>query len=259
MTEKIFTAKVPAKLNLSLAITGKRGNMHTLDMIVCPFDKYEDSVSFIPSDSGECGITDIRIDCDLPLFDEKKFLAGNASKFDEIAKRANVCGRLEIVKKIPIGAGMGGSSASMAAAVKAIEKYCCSVSKNIALDTRFLLSLGSDVPYMRKGGVCRVKGVGEEVETLECDALPNFESVVVSGGADSGECYGIFDKLGKDYSDLPIPKSVSDALEINRNDLFEAACIVNLSIADEVNRLKSQGIDKVFMTGSGSGLFFVKK
>lgn len=259
MTEKIFTATVPAKLNLSLVVTGKRGNMHTLDMIVCPFDKYRDSVSFIPSVGGENGITDVRIDCDLPLFDEKKFLEGNAKKFDEIAKRIGVCGRIEIVKKIPLGVGMGGSSACVAAAVKALEKYCSFVGKNIALDTRFLLSLGSDVPYMCKGGVCRVRGVGEEVETIDCDDVPSFESVVVKGGADSGACYRLFDELGKDYGELPIPQSVNDALEINRNDLFEAACIVNPSIADEVNRLKSRGIDKVFMTGSGSGLFFVVK
>lgn len=254
--ENTFTISVPAKLNLSLAITGKKGGLHTLDMIVCPYEKYEDIVSFYPQ-NGVVGITETKIDCDLQGFDEAKFKAAIKDKIDLIANRANIGGRLHICKNIPLGAGMGGSSASIVGAIKAIEAYCVSIGKNMSLDAEFLLSLGSDVPYMYKGGVCRVRGVGEIVDSLSCDEIPNFESVVVEGGADSGECYKVYDELGKDYSTLAIPKTVQEALELNRNDLLESSCIVNPRIKETIERLKSEGINTVFMTGSGSGLFFI--
>ncbi len=251
-----FTISVPAKLNLSLAITGKREGFHTLDMIVCPYHKYEDVVSFCPQE-GVVGVTSVKIDSDLQGFDGERFEGVIRDKLDLIAKRANVGGSVYIRKNIPIGAGMGGSSASVVGALKAVEAYCVSIGKNIPLDTAFLLSLGSDVPCMYAGGVCRVRGVGEIVDRLECKDIPAFESVVVEGGADSGACYKAYDMLGKDYSDLPIPQNAREALEINRNDLFEASCIVNPLIKETVERFKNEGIDKVFMTGSGSGLFYI--
>ena len=45
-----FVAITPAKLNLSLAITGKKDGLHTLDMIVYPFEKYADKVEFCPDE-----------------------------------------------------------------------------------------------------------------------------------------------------------------------------------------------------------------
>lgn len=253
------TVKIPAKLNLSLAITGIRDGLHTLDMIVCPYEKYADEVCFIPQTSGATGIIETEIKSKLSGFDKNRFLAVLQEKIDAIAKKTGVSGKLIIYKNIPLGAGMGGSSASVVGALLAIENHCKSIGKNTALDTRFLLSLGSDVPYMYTGGVCRVKGVGEIVEPLNCQIETRFETVIAKGGADSGDCYRVFDKLGLDYANKPIPTTVEEALEINRNDLFEASCIVNPNIKTEVERLKSGGIDKVYMTGSGSGLFFVKE
>ena len=110
---------------------------------------------------------------------------------------------------------------------------------------------------MYDGEVCRVRGVGEVVDKLNCAKIPSFESIVVDGGADSGACYKTYDTLDKNYSDLPIPQNVQEALEMTRNDLFEASCIVNPRIKETVERLKNEGIDKVYMTGSGSGLFYI--
>ena len=251
-----FTVSVPAKLNLSLAITGKREGLHTLDMIVCPYYKYEDVVSFCPQEGVE-GVTSVKTDSDLQDFDGERFEHVIKDKLDIIAKRANVGGSIYIRKNIPLGAGMGGSSASVVGALKAVEAYCASIGKNILLDTAFLLSLGSDVPCMYDGEVCRVRGVGEVVDKLNCAKIPSFESIVVEGGADSGACYKTYDTLDKNYSDLPIPQNVQEALEMNRNDLFEASCIVNPRIKETVERLKNEGIDKVYMTGSGSGLFYI--
>lgn len=254
---KTFTARVPAKLNLSLAITGKKDGLHTLDMIVCPYEKYEDVVSFCPQEGEKSGVSNVFVDCDFDGFDEQRFINAVRQKLDTVARRAGVFGSIRIRKNIPLAAGMGGSSASIVGAVKAIEQYCASIGKNMPLDAGFLLSLGGDVPYMYKGGVCRVRGFGEVVDALDCTIENEFCDIVVEGGADSGACYKTFDELGKDYANLPIPTTVQEALCVCRNDLFEASCIVNPRIKERADELKKQGIDKVFMTGSGSGLFYV--
>lgn len=50
---------------------------------------------------------------------------------------------------------------------------------------------------MYDGEVCRVRGVGEVVDKLNCAKIPSFESIVVEGGADSGACYKTYDTLDK--------------------------------------------------------------
>ena len=92
-----FTVSVPAKLNLSLAITGKREGLHTLDMIVCPYYKYEDVVSFCPQEGVE-GVTSVKTDSDLQDFDEERFEHVIKDKLDIIAKLANVGGSIYIRK-----------------------------------------------------------------------------------------------------------------------------------------------------------------
>ena len=52
-----FEARACAKFNLSLAITGRRGNLHTLDMIVCPCEEFADEARFVPRGAqGEAGL-----------------------------------------------------------------------------------------------------------------------------------------------------------------------------------------------------------
>ena len=64
-----------------------------------------------------------------------------------------------IAKRIPHLAGLGGSSAPVAGMARLWAK-----ARGVTPDPRFLLRLGSDVPYMFRGGDARVRGTGEEVE-----------------------------------------------------------------------------------------------
>lgn len=251
--QMFYTAKVPAKLNLSLAITGRKEGMHTLDMIMYPYEKLADTVAFYPQENeGK-----ISVKCDFVDFEEGRFVTAIKDKVSAIFKRFGVCGRVEIEKKIPLGAGLGGSSASIVALIKAIENYCRDIGINTALDTRFLLSLGSDVPYMYKGGICRVQGIGEIVEELEFDKKLDFDVIIARGGADSGECYRQYDKLHEIISSTNSPSCVNEAIEKARNDLLEASCIVNPEIKAAINTLKSRGYERIYMSGSGSAVFAI--
>lgn len=247
-----FEACVPAKVNLSLAITGRRGDLHTLDMIVCPSRAFEDRVAFLPSDSLGVVVEDA-----YDAFDPKRFEAMFLPKAATIAQATGVMGTLYISKRIPLGAGLGGSSACTVGAVRAMEKYLLSIGKSMRLDTGFLLSLGSDVPAMMSGVPCRVQGVGEVVIPLEEEA-PEMDIRVAEGGSDSGECYRLYDELPCPLILLRTPQSVAEAVEEERNDLTVAACNLNPNIAALIAQMRKE-YAHVVMSGSGSAVVGIGK
>lgn len=135
-----FVAITPAKLNLSLAITGKKDGLHTLDMIVYPFEKYADKVEFCP-DEDKVGF-DIKIAGGFDGLDETRFLRFANDKLQKIAEYFGVGGTLEIYKGVPLGAGLGGSSAAIACAIKAVREYLLEKGEEHPVRYRFFAFIG---------------------------------------------------------------------------------------------------------------------
>lgn len=231
---------VGAKLNLSLAVTGKRGKMHTLDMRVCSCDLC-DEIAAVPAH----GRTRFVFRSDLPEFRAELLLPLIERSYGILsAKYGESEYAFEIVKRIPPSAGLGGSSAVGAGLARlfACEKGC-------EIDDDTLLSLGSDVPYMYRGGEARVTGVGECVEQMPFEE--RYAVIVVPDGrVDTARAYALFDETGKgDGADCG---AVAETLR--RNDLYFAACKINPEIASAAAKLKSAGADDVVMSGSGSAV-----
>lgn len=255
MTTNMYTSTIPAKLNLSLAITGRRAHLHTLDMIVYPYRKLCDEVRFFPC--SEIGLKKLSAQ-GYNGFDEDRFVRENSSKIDSILQKCGVGGSVEIVKNIPLGAGLGGSSATIAGVIECANAHLADMGKNSPLDIGFLLSLGSDVPCVLYAKPCRVQGVGEVIIPLKDDVSFDVELVVAKGGADSGECYKLYDKLFPQViSDQPLPKDVKEAIDMCRNDLYIPAKTINPQIERAYLDLKTKGYDKVMMSGSGSCVFAI--
>lgn len=249
---KKFLVEISAKVNLSLAITGKRGNMHTLDMIVYPYAKLKDKITFIPCDAE--GLVELTAN-GYDGFDNERFARENRDKLDGILKYFGFGGSIEIEKNIPLGAGLGGSSAVYAGVIKAIKECFEYNGKEMVLNTDFLLSLGSDVPCVLYGKACRVLGIGEQIMPLDDVPCLDLNVTIAGGGADSGKCYKIYDELTQINTAVP-PATIQEALKVCRNDLFEASCMVNGNIKTEYDKLKRQGYEFVLMSGSGSGLVY---
>lgn len=229
MCGKIF---IPAKINLSLVVTGRRGNLHTLDMQAVSVNIF-DAVEYRKIDSG----VTLNITSTLDDFDEKRFSPIIEKAVEKFAIRyGEVSAELHLEKNVPLGAGMGGSTASAVAVVKALADI-----KNIALDDDFLLSIGSDAPYMARGGFARISGVGEVIENLgECGL--HFVVVKPCGGVDSGDAYSLFDTYG-----LGIYGN-------RRNDLERVARMINSGVATSRRILQNLGVNDIIMTGSGSAV-----
>lgn len=249
-----FEGRAQAKCNLSLAVTGKRGDLHTLDMILAPLPQFEDTATFCPlPNEGEYHISLVGAEATFDGFLQDRFAFFFENKLNAIAKYFHLSGEVYIKKGVPLGAGLGGSSCCVAATVKAVQNCLAAQgrAKNASVD--FLLSLGSDVPAVYEGGLCRVTGVGENVNHMPKTKLPKLKVFIAEGGSDSAACYRLFDKLNAKYPSSPPPTTTQEALAVLRNDLSLAAETLNPNIKALRERLLSEGM-KVVMSGSGSAL-----
>lgn len=278
MKKADYSAKICAKINLSLAITGKKEDMHLLDMIVYPLHNLYDEAYFSPTTDGKISI---HILSGYRGLKKRKFKKAIIDKVALIADKLGLCGKVYIKKNIPLGGGLGGSTASVVAVLKAMQAYLKSIGKDCEIDNDFLLSLGSDAPCMYVGGVCRVQGIGDIVTPLEYDKQLQVQMAIAKGGSNSKDCYHLYDTIenintaqnidlvdfknaGTIYphsntvcKDLPLPTTVDEALAINRNDLYEIAILLNPKIQETAVALHNHTNKKVFMSGSGSTVFCV--
>ena len=217
----------PAKLTWSLHVVGVRPDgLHLLEA---------EMVSLDLSDTVELTETD-----EEPRFvSTAEYPATNRDAIvgdDDLVRRAlRLVGRrahVALVKRIPVGAGLGGGSADAAA----VLRWAGTTDPSLAV------TLGSDVPFCCVGGRAIVRGVGEELEPLEplartvTLALPAF-------GVDTAACYRAFDELEPRDREHP------------RNDLSRAAELVAPALV-EVRRLLEARTDAGFvLAGSGSTLY----
>ena len=270
MSKKSYKAEVFAKINLSLEIVGKVGDLHTLKMLVCPYKGFSDVVEFIPE---ECeGICGIEANGSFEGFDGARFHDFFLPKAQAIAKRLGVGGRLIVKKGVPLGAGLGGSTASIVAALKAMCEYAGDLGKSTALDNGFLLKLGSDVPCMLYGESCIVEGVGEIITPVEIPFdLSDLRVEIAKGGSDTKACYALYDKLKAENGDIDTSvykdgeacggarteevEIDGECINVYKNDLTLPASMLNENIKNLICDLKNT-YETVFLSGSGSAVVF---
>jgi 4-diphosphocytidyl-2-C-methyl-D-erythritol kinase len=150
-----------AKLNLWLRVVGRRADgWHDIETIFHGIDLADD-LWIRPVDSGEVGV-EVEFDDGVrgPLPAPSDNLAARAAT--ELA--AN-CGRrpgldITILKRIPIGGGLGGGSADAAATLVALNHLWAQRRPPHEL-AELGARLGSDVPFCLLGGSARATGRGE--------------------------------------------------------------------------------------------------
>ena len=231
-------ARVYAKINLNLLITGRQGDMHTLDSLMHSVSLYDT----VEMSEGEGVYMD-------GVRDDKN----SVHKVRQLMEECGLPGmRFDIRKGIPFSAGLGGSSADMSACVELVK-----TAYGVQLDT---VRLGSDVTFMQKGGFARVCGIGDKV-----DYLPPLDLHLViakgRGGVSTKEAYRLFDESGAESKGDTLAlitalrdgdwKTVSENLV---NDLQAPAKILNPTVVDTYAHMR-KCTDMVLMSGSGSAVF----
>jgi 4-diphosphocytidyl-2-C-methyl-D-erythritol kinase len=157
-----LTLEAPAKLNLSLRVTGRRADgLHELDSHFVLLE-LADRLLLLPGCSG------LRIEgegvADLPLGADNLAWRGLAAGLGGPPDLA--CLTLE--KRIPAAAGLGGGSSDAAAAWRLGRAWMGRDERPTDEDIRALAAIGADVPFFTSGTAeARVTGIGETIAPLE--------------------------------------------------------------------------------------------
>lgn len=266
---KSVTVDAPGKINLTLEILGKRSDgYHDLRSVLVPVSLFE-TVTVCETDGGDvsCSISGDGVDTsELGKCPPEKNLAVRAAlMMKDLCGTAKGC-RISIVKRVPIGAGMGGGSADAAGTVEALRRLWMPAASRESL-TGAAAALGSDVPAQLLGGAVVMEGRGERVRPVfghgEKAAAPFWLVVVFPGFAVStGRMYSLW------TPDLtPDPEICKNAVRSVRNgDVREASRTVFNGLQNTVGRyypeterfclaLRESGALSALLSGSGSAVF----
>lgn len=169
--------------------------------------------------------------------------------------------RLDINKRIPRAAGLGGGSSDAAAALRGANALY-----NLGLSEPELLAaaarVGSDVPFFILGGTVLAEGRGELVTRLP--SLPVFWLVLVKPGfgVKTGDVYRLYRK-GENKARTPrLLKAMEagnreDIISALGNDLEGVTCTLHPEVAALKERLLELGAARAVMAGSGPTVYGV--
>ena len=160
----------PAKLNLTLAVVGRRSDgYHALHTVMAPL-ALADRLSLAPDPSP--GARDrLRVD-GFDAGPEADNLVLRALEATRRAVRAHLPApptalAVRLEKRIPVAAGLAGGSSDAAAAIDgALEAWSATDVLAPAERVAVAASIGSDVPFFLAGGPALVEGRGERVLPL---------------------------------------------------------------------------------------------
>ena len=159
-TVSIFS---PAKVNLSLAITGRRADgFHELVSVVSPL-RFGDTLT-VERGAGIQGFVTLECDMEGVPVDGTNLVSRAAVAFAEATGWREAV-KFSLKKSIPMGAGLGGGSSNAVAALRGLEALS---GIRLGDEQRLALvaALGSDCPLFLRNGAVVMRGRGERVEDL---------------------------------------------------------------------------------------------
>jgi 4-diphosphocytidyl-2-C-methyl-D-erythritol kinase len=172
--------------------------------------------------------------------------------------------RLEIEKRIPVAAGLGGGSADAAAVLRLARDPAKWGANGVADLAALAAGLGADVPSQLAPALALVRGAGERVERLPDPAPHAVVLLPGGGGLGTAEVFAEADRLGlgRDAGELDslaarlreaagTGASPLDYAKLLANDLEPAARALRPDIGVALDALRETGAPLAFMSGSG--------
>ncbi|HHV63754.1 MAG TPA: 4-(cytidine 5'-diphospho)-2-C-methyl-D-erythritol kinase [Peptococcaceae bacterium] len=264
MIEKSLTLDAPAKINLSLAITGKRTdgyhNLQTIFQSVSLADRVQVTLTKTKDISCLCG----------NLSGEQN-LAYQAARLFWDSYQTSVPGvslsgiEIKIEKNIPLQAGLAGGSSDAAAVLRALNL----LSGNPFSMTELLwlaCRCGSDTAFCLRGGTQWGEGTGTDLSPLP--PAPKMDMVLAKpeGGISTAEAYRLFDESCRYASlerELWVKLLKEGATDKIGQHLFNSLEKVAFQLLPEIKVIKDimlqEGCLGALMSGSGSAVFGIAK
>jgi 4-diphosphocytidyl-2-C-methyl-D-erythritol kinase len=171
--------------------------------------------------------------------------------------------RIEIEKRTPVAAGLGGGSAD-AAAVLRLARDAAWPAVQIPDLAEIAAGLGADVPSQLNPSPALVRGAGERVERLPDPAPHAVVLLPGGGGLSTAAVFSEADRLGLGRSAAELDDlagrlraaagagaSPLDYADLLHNDLESAARSPRPDIAEASDELRAAGAELALLTGSG--------
>ncbi len=256
---KTVKIKSYAKVNLTLEITGVEGGYHLLDSLVANVDVYD--LLVLKKRKGALSrITMKGMGSEgIPPENNNALKAAEAFSATFQTEGADIT----VYKNIPIGAGLGGSSADVVGVLNGMAALY-NITDREKLKA-LADSLGSDTGYMLNGGFARMRGRGERVEPLPLRSELHFLLICPHSSVSAKECYAAYDTAPKtlEYRGCPTEDMIAALQNANvneggkylMNDLFRAACALNDDVGRAMKEAESFSPLGGCMSGSGSAVF----
>lgn len=164
----------PAKLNLFLHVTGRRADgYHELQTVFQIVDLCDWLAIRVRAD-GEL----VRLRGADGVAPEDDLVVRAARRLRERAGRHELGAEIEVVKRIPLGGGLGGGSSDAATALVALN-HLWSLRLSVDELAAIALELGADVPVFVRGSSAHARGIGDVLEPVE--VAPAWFAVIHPG------------------------------------------------------------------------------
>ncbi|MBW3594363.1 MAG: 4-(cytidine 5'-diphospho)-2-C-methyl-D-erythritol kinase [Actinobacteria bacterium] len=168
---------------------------------------------------------------------------------------------INIAKKIPIGAGLGGGSGNAAGVLVALNELWRAGLGDDDLN-ELGASVGSDVPYCLMGGTILVTGRGDKLTPLPSPRDLHFVLGISDQPLYTKDVYARWDELGaaSDAGSAPITLALGggdprEVAQLLHNDLEPAAFSLRPELEELKKVISSAGALGAGLTGSGPTLF----
>lgn len=252
----LFKIRSAAKINLGLDVLDKKEDgYHNIKTIMHSINIF-DCLSFSKSDK-------IIISCENSLVpcDETNLVYRCIKEISKKSGNEDKLLKANIIKTIPVAAGLGGGSADGAAALVAYNKIY-----NLNLDEEELIEIaknvGADIPFLIKGGCAICEGIGEKMRVLN----PHYSYFIVlckpNFGISTKEAYDAVDKYSvlqrPDFQALMEGLNEADPIKLKKGliNVFEPYLFKKYpvlgQIKDDISSFAPLGVQ---MSGSGPSIF----
>lgn len=252
----MISLEAHAKINLSLDVLGKRDDgYHTLQMIMQAIQLH-DTISVYEIPAG------VEIICEAPFVpNNSSNIAYKAAELllQQYGIKSGV--KIEIVKKIPVAAGLAGGSTDAAAVLKGINSmFSLGIEK---ADLKQLgKTIGADVPYCIMGGTALAEGIGEKLTALASPGNIPLLLVKPRIGVSTAWVYKNFDlERVKERPDTRLLITAVEAGDLrtlagNMKNVLESVTRQKYPVIEKIkNELIKLGALGSMMSGSGPTVF----
>lgn len=242
----------PAKVNLRLEVLHKRKDGYHELRMVNALTTLSDSISIRLVEKG----ISVRAFDDPLVPNGEANIAYRACKEILAYSNKNIGVEIEIVKRIPSAAGLGGGSSNAATVLLGLNQM---LKIGLTRDklVKIGVKLGADVPFFLFGANALVTGIGEKIQKLK--ALPKMSLLIVVPKISVSSEWAYREYRGDprvDLEELPLAYRTKKAVQkILLNDLERVTEKKYAVITKIKENLLKKGAIASQMSGSGPSVF----